>query len=65
MFQNDGLGFLDLLNLMSFLLQVQNSESHKIDQLRDEILKQFQNQNRVLLEDINKKLDLILSKLDK
>lgn len=59
----DNLNFLDAISIASFILQVQNSESHKIDALRDEMEQKFDEQTRVLLEEINKKLDLILELL--
>lgn len=59
----DNLNFFDAISIASFILQLQNSEGHKIDALRDEMEQKFNEQTRVLLEEINKKLDLILELL--
>lgn len=59
----DNLNFFDAISIASFILQLQNSEGHKIDALRDEMEQKFNEQTKVLLEEINKKLDLILELL--
>ena len=59
----DNLNFFDAISIASFILQLQNSEGHKIDALRDEMSQKFDEQTQVLLEEINKKLDLILELL--
>lgn len=59
----NNLNFLDAISIASFILQLQNAESHKIDALRDEMEQKFDEQIRVLLEEINKKLDLIIELL--
>lgn len=59
----DNLNFFDAISIASFILQLQNSEGHKIDALRDEMEQKFNEQTRVLLEEINKKLDLIIELL--
>lgn len=56
----DNINFFDAISIASFILQLQNTEGHKIDALRDEMEQKFNEQTRVLLEEINKKLDLIL-----
>ena len=59
----DNLNFFDAISIASFILQLQNSEGHRIDSLREEMEQQFDEQTRVLLEEINKKLDLIIELL--
>lgn len=59
----DNINFFDAISIASFILQLQNTEGHKIDALRDEMGQKFNEQTRVLLEEINKKLDLILELL--
>lgn len=59
----DSLNFFDAISIASFILQLQNSEGHKIDALRDEMEQKFDKQTRVLLEEINKKLDFIIELL--
>ena len=59
----DNINFFDAISIASFILQLQNTEGHKIDALRDEMEQKFNEQTRVLLEEINKKLDLILELL--
>lgn len=59
----DNINFFDAISIASFILQLQNPEGHKIDALRDEMEQKFNEQTRVLLEEINKKLDLILELL--
>lgn len=59
----DNLNFFDAISIASFILQLQNSEGHKIDALRDEMEQKFDKQTRVLLEEINKKLDFIIDLL--
>lgn len=59
----NNLNFFDAISIASFILQLQNSEGHKIDALRDEMEQKFDKQTRVLLEEINKKLDLIIELL--
>lgn len=61
--EQEELGFLDIITVLSFILQIQNRESHKIDQLRDEMSKEFDKEHKILLEDINTKLDTIIQYL--
>lgn len=51
------LNFLDIITMLSFALQLQNSESHKIDSLRDEV-------SNKLDKDIKNQLNRIENKLD-
>ena len=59
----DNLNFLDAISIASFILQLQNSEGRQIDSFREEMEQKFDEQTRVLLEEINKKLDLIIELL--
>lgn len=59
----DNLNFFDVISIASFILQLQNSEGRQIDALRDEMEQKFDKQTRVLLEEINKKLDFIIELL--
>ena len=59
----DNLNFFDAISIASFILQLQNSEGRQIDSLREEMEQKFDEQTRVLLEEINKKLDLIIELL--
>ena len=54
---NNGFGFMDALNIFSIGLQMQNAEAIKIDELRQVMKDKLDNK-------INKKLDLILKKLE-
>ena len=54
---NNGFGFMDALNIFSIGLQMQNAEAIKIDELRQVMEDKLENK-------INKKLDLILKKLE-
>lgn len=59
----DNLNFFDAISIASFILQLQNSEGRQIDSFREEMEQKFDEQTRVLLEEINKKLDLIIELL--
>lgn len=59
----DNLNFFDTISIASFILQLQNSEGRQIDSIREEMEQKFDEQTRVLLEEINKKLDLIIELL--
>ena len=59
----DNLNFFDAISIASFILQLQNSEGRQIDSLREEIEQKFDEQTRVLLQQIDKKLDLIIELL--
>lgn len=59
----NNLNFFDAISIASFILQLQNSEGRQIDSLREEMEQKFDEQTRVLLEEINKKLDLIIELL--
>ena len=49
--------FIDAVNILSLILQIQNAESFKIDQMRESMEDKIDNQ-------INKKLDTILKELE-
>ena len=49
--------FIDAVNLISLILQIQNAESFKIDEMRESVENKIDNS-------INKKLDMILQRLD-
>lgn len=59
----DNLNFFDAISIASFILQLQNSEGRQIDSLREEMEQKFDEQTRVLLQQIDKKLDLIIELL--
>lgn len=61
----DNLNFFDAISIASFILQLQNSEGRQIDSLREEMEQKFDEQTRVLLQQIDKKLDLIIELLTK
>lgn len=54
---------LDLLSILSVILQLQNAESDRMSVHNEDILQELQKQNREYLERINEKLDLLLTKL--
>ena len=49
--------FIDAINILSLILQIQNAESFKVDQMRESVENKIDNQ-------INKKLDMILKELE-
>ena len=49
--------FIDAVNILSLILQIQNAESFKVDQMRESVEDKIDNQ-------INKKLDMILKELE-
>lgn len=59
----DNLNFFDAISIASFILQLQNSEGRQIDSLKEEMEQKFDEQTRVLLQQINKKLDFIIELL--
>lgn len=59
----DNLNFFDAISIAQFILQLQNSEGRQIDSLREEMEQKFDEQTRVLLQQIDKKLDLIIELL--
>lgn len=61
--EQQNLDFLDIITILSFALQVQNSESHKIDQLRDEIAKELQEKIETQLTRVEEKLDYIIARM--
>lgn len=62
MWQNN-IKFLDIISIISFVLQLQNAESHEIERLRNEVSKRFDEQTKILLDTMNKKLDRIEAQL--
>lgn len=64
MWQNEqeNLSFLDIITMLSFALQLQNTESHKIDALRDEVSTKLDRDVKEQLNRIERKLDELLSK---
>lgn len=63
MWQNEQneLNILDIITILSFALQLQNAESHKIDQLRDEVSSVLNNQVKTQLDRIEQKVDRLTS----
>lgn len=58
MWQNN-IEFLDIISIISFVLQLQNAESHEMERLRNEVSKRFDEQTKILLDAMNSKLDRI------
>lgn len=56
-YNNENIGFLDIITFISFILQVQNRESHMIAKMDNELSQKIDKQ-------INAKLDKILFELD-
>lgn len=59
--QQQELSFLDFISVLSFGLQVLNTESHKVDALRDEVAQKLDKEIKVQLDRIEQKLDRLLS----
>lgn len=59
--QQQDLEILDIITILSFALQLQNTESHKIDALRDEVSKKLDKDIKLQLDRIEQKLDKLLS----
>lgn len=57
---NNELEILDIITILSFALQLQNTESHKIDQLRDQVSKTLNDDIKMQLNRIEEKLDKLL-----
>ena len=64
MWQNN-LEMLDIISIISFIVQLQNAESHEVERLRNEMSKQFDYQTNILLDAMNEKLDRIEAELRK
>lgn len=64
MWQNEQqeLNMLDIITMLSFALQLQNTESHKIDVLRDQVSKTLDQDIKAQLNRIEQKLDQLLYK---
>lgn len=62
MWQNEQqeLNMLDIITMLSFALQLQNIESHKIDALRDQVSKTLDQDIKAQLNRIEQKLDQLL-----
>ena len=56
-YNNESIGFLDIISFISFILQVQNRESHMIEKMDNELSQKIDRQ-------INTKLDKILLELE-
>lgn len=56
------LNILDVISILSFALQLQNTESHKIDALRDQVSKSLDKDIKEQLNRIEQKLDTLLYK---
>ena len=54
---------LDLLTILSVILQLQNGEMDRMSVHNEDILQELQKQDKEYLERINDKLDVILAKL--
>lgn len=54
---------LDLLNVLSIMLQLQTLEAEKQSVKNEDLLSELQRQDKVYLERINEKLDVLLAKL--
>ena len=61
MWQNEQLNMLDIITMLSFALQLQNTESHKIDALRDQVSKTLDNDIKAQLNRIEQKLDQLIN----
>lgn len=62
--EQENLSFLDFITMLSFALQLQNTESHKIDALRDEVSSKLDKDIKEQLNRIEYKLDMLLSKYE-
>lgn len=54
---------LDLLTILFVILQLENAESERRSVHNEDILQELQKQDKEYLEQINEKLDIILTKL--
>ena len=61
--QNDNIGFLDILSLLSIGLQLQVYEETKRQTTTDDLMSELQKQDREYLEKIIENQNLILQKL--
>lgn len=66
MWQNEQqeLGILDVISILSFGLQLQNRESHQIEQLRSELANELQKRIEAQLDRIESKLDRIITNFE-
>ena len=56
-FQYNNNAFMDMVNIISLILQMQNAESFKVDEMRESI------ENKID-HNINEKLNMIIKRLD-
>ena len=56
-FQYNNNAFMDMVNIISLILQMQNAESFKVDEMRESI------ENKID-HNINEKLNIIIKRLD-
>jgi hypothetical protein len=61
--QNDNLGFLDALSILSVVLQLQVYEETKRQTTNDDLMKELQKQDQKYFETIIENQNLILEKL--
>lgn len=54
---------LDLFNVLSVMLQLQTLEAEKQSVKNEDLLSELQRQDKLYLERINEKLDVLLAKL--
>jgi hypothetical protein len=62
---NNQLGFLDVLTIVSFCLQIMNVEENKQQSSNDDIMQELQTQDREFLETIVENQKKIMSMLEK
>ena len=60
---SNNLSALDVLNIISVLLQVDNFEAEQQSVHNEDLLAELQRQDKEYLEEINRKLDVLLTKL--
>ena len=60
---SNNMSALDLLTILSVILQLQNAEMDRRSVHNEDILQELQKQDKEYLERINDKLDVILAKL--
>ena len=63
--QNNNDSLLDLLTILSVILQLQIMEEQKYQSDNDDIMNELQNQNKIYLERILKNQEIIIEKLNK
>ena len=58
MWQNN-IEFLDIISIISFVLQLQHAERHAVERLRNKVFQRLDEQTKILLDAMNSKLDRI------